>query len=158
MTVDRTGETPQFLCLDSVKIVAKTTRVCLAFAPPFSRINFRIITRINILCMGLPAFIPWELEMNELEAVMEQLRCAGSQLLCGQVLGALGAIDPAHFPGQAQRKKTKAVCILTSMEALDREDRVSSRFMKCRSLAKGLDCNLARFWLSGTILPKTCAH
>ena len=65
-------------------------------------------------------------------------------------------------------------CILTSMEALeidedrDTVDRVSLRFMKRRclkkiemrhqALAKGLDWNLARFWLSGTILPKTCAH
>ena len=95
--------------------------------------------------------------MNELEAVMEQLRCAGSQLLCGQVLGALGAIDPAHFPGQAQ-KEDKG-CLHFNVHGSSREDRVSyvsSRFMKC--MAKGLDCNLARFWLSGTILPKTCAH
>lgn len=104
MTVDRTGETLQFLCLDSVKIAAKTTRVCLTFVPPFSGI-YMYISNINILCMGLPAFIPRQVEMNELEAVMEQRQCAGSQLLCGQVLGALGAIDPAHFAGQAQRRQ-----------------------------------------------------
>lgn len=49
---------------------------------------------------GLPSDILAKLMRILLKFLSESASSPGSQLLCGQVLGALGAIDPAHFPGQ----------------------------------------------------------